>query len=159
VTIWRILRSAYAASGAQAFDGNGSAKKGARWNSRGVRVAYGSTSVALAVLEYLVNFSDRTLVPTDLVVAGATIPDDAVEDGAHRVPSDWKTIPAPPSCAAFGDRWAREFRSLALIVPSVVISSRSMLRERNVLLNPLHPRISEVSYDRPEPIRLDERLL
>ena len=159
MTIWRILRAAHARTGVQAFDGQGASKKGGRWNSIGIRIAYGSTTVALAVLEYLVGFSDRSLVPTDLVVVGAAIPDGAVEDATANVPADWRTIPAPPSCAAFGDRWAGEMRSLALIVPSVVISSQSMLRERNVLLNPLHPRIGEVSYDRPQRIRLDERLL
>ena len=159
MTIWRIVRAIHGRTGSQAFDGKGASEKGGRWNGIGVRIAYASTTAALAILEYLAGFSDRSFVPADLVLAAARIPDDALEDATSRVPSDWRTIPPPLSCAAFGDRWAKELRSLALIVPSVVVAPPNSFRERNVLLNPLHPRISEVSYDRPKPIRLDERLL
>jgi len=75
-----------------------------------------------------------------------------------RVPSDWDAFPPPISARAFGDGWVAERRSLALIVPAVVLPRLPVVGERNVLINPLHPRFSGLKYEGPFQIRLDERL-
>jgi RES domain-containing protein len=50
VRVWRITRSVHAA---HPLSGEGAARAGNRWNSKGVRIGYTSTSRPLAVLEML----------------------------------------------------------------------------------------------------------
>jgi RES domain-containing protein len=158
VKAWRILREIYARAPAQAFDGEGAARADRRWNSKNTRIAYASTTISLAMLEFLARFEERTEAPTDLVLVGANIPDESVDDRMQRVPSDWYAFPPPPTARAFGDRWVAEQRSLALIVPTVVLPRLPVVEERNVLINPLHSKFSGLKYDGPFRIRLDERL-
>lgn len=54
---------------------------------------------------------------------------------------------------ALGDAWLRSASSLGLSVPSRVIPL-----ERNVLLNPRHPAIAEVTVALTEPFVFDDRL-
>ena len=60
---WRITRRRFASNAAT---GEGARLYGGRWNSRGVRVVYASTSLALAAVETFVNI-DPGLRPGDLV--------------------------------------------------------------------------------------------
>ncbi len=53
-----------------------------------------------------------------------------------------------------GDAWIRAQRSLALRVPSAVVPE-----EYNLLVNPVHPRFSELRIiGSPEPVVFDPRL-
>jgi RES domain-containing protein len=70
VWAWRVTRKLYAAN---ALSGEGAARAGNRWNSKGVRVAYASSSRALAVLEMLVHVT-RDTVPGDTVLVPVEIP-------------------------------------------------------------------------------------
>ena len=49
---WRLVKARHAAG---AFDGEGARLHGGRWNSRGARVVYVSSSRSLAALELLVH--------------------------------------------------------------------------------------------------------
>src|SRR5579863_7416641 len=69
---WRICRRRYAA---EAATGEGARRFGGRWNSRGVRVVYASTSLALAAVETFVNL-EPNLQPKDLVSIEGEIPDE-----------------------------------------------------------------------------------
>src|SRR3954453_13094944 len=69
---WRICRRRYAAETAS---GEGARLYGGRWNSRGVRVVYASTSLALAAIETFINLEPK-LVPNDLVSIAGEIPED-----------------------------------------------------------------------------------
>lgn len=69
---WRICRLRFAAAAAT---GEGARLYGGRWNSRGVRVVYASTSLALAAVETFVHL-EPNLRPTDLVSIDGHIPDD-----------------------------------------------------------------------------------
>ena len=51
---WRIVKAKHAAT---AFSGEGAAKTGGRWNSRGVPVVYASSTKSLAALETLVHLN------------------------------------------------------------------------------------------------------
>ena len=55
---------------------------------------------------------------------------------------------------AAGDAWLRSASSLGLIVPSRVIPL-----ERNVLLNPRHPAMADVSVTLTQPFDFDDRLI
>jgi len=53
-----------------------------------------------------------------------------------------------------GTNWAASGRSLALVVPSAVMSE-----EKNILLNPDHERWAEVRISSPIEYRFDRRFL
>lgn len=54
----------------------------------------------------------------------------------------------------FGGRWSNAGRSLAVLVPSVIIPI-----EFNVLLNPTHAGFDAIEWKAPEPFGFDRRLL
>src|SRR5947209_8611270 len=125
---WRICRRRYAA---EAASGEGARLYGGRWNSRGIRVVYASTSLALAAVETFVNF-EPNLRPADLVSIEGEIP-EGVEIGrldASTLPRNWHET-RDESLRKFGDDWIRGEQSVALLVPSAAIRG-----EWNVLLNP-----------------------
>src|SRR5580704_863223 len=101
---WRICRRRYAA---EAASGEGVRLYGGRWNSRGVRVVYASTSLALAAVETFVNL-EPNLRPVDLIFVEGEIP-DAIS--VSRL--DPKTLPKgwyetrDESMRRFGDEWIR----------------------------------------------------
>jgi len=149
--IWRLTRAPFAEA---AFSGIGSARGGARWNSRGTHVAYAATSRSLAELETLVQI-DRLRAPSDYVFVEAEIPNDAIETlKTERLPPDWRSMPPPSELRVIGDAWIRAQRSLALRVPSAVVPE-----EFNLLVNPAHPRFGELRIiGKPEPVVFDSRL-
>src|SRR5947208_5084950 len=127
---WRIVKERHAAT---AFSGEGAARTGGRWNSRGVPVVYTSCTKALAALESLVHLN----APVRFKYVGFRIKFEAalVETFlATALPADWQAEPPPPATKALGDAWVRESRSAVLALPSVIISD-----ELNYLLNPAHP--------------------
>ncbi len=87
----------------------------------------------MAALEYLGTLGDMGDAPDDLVAVAAELDENAVETLAVASLVGWDAIPADVS-VRFGSAWARERRSVALRVPSVMIPS-----EANYVLNPEHP--------------------
>lgn len=149
--VWRLLKTRFAST---AFDGEGPRLHGGRWNSVGVRVAYASSSSALAVLEVLVNLENPALLPSYSMVV-ANVPDDLIE---HLVltllPAHWSTSPVPPETQALGDDWVRSGTSLALRVPSAIVVHAS-----NFLVNPEHPDFNRFVVESIDPFTFDPRLL
>jgi len=148
--LWRICRRRYAA---EAGSGEGARLYGGRWNSRGVRVVYASTSLALAAVETFIHL-EPNLMPEDLISIQGEIPD------AVRISRlDPKTLPVrwretrDESLRRFGDEWIRGGESAALLVPSVAIRG-----EWNVLLNPVHPDFSRIKFRAPERFEFDARM-
>jgi len=148
--IWRICRAPYAA---EAFSGEGARRFGGRWNSRGVPIVYASTSLSLAAIELFVHL-EPNLQPDDLVSIAATLPpaEPAQTHDAAKLHPEWWTDDYEP-LRALGDGWIREKTSLAMMVPSVPI-----LAEWNVLVNPLHPRMSGLRVDPAQPFIFDARM-
>ena len=117
---------------AEAASGEGSRLYGGRWNSRGVRIVYASTSLALAAIETFVNLEPNQ-APDDLVFIEGVIP-DAVDIGRLDVSSlsaGWRKS-RDESLHRFGDEWVSASPRVALLVPSAAIRG-----EWNVLLNPI----------------------
>ena len=137
---------------AKAFSGEGGLHVAARWNSLGTRIVYTSSSVALACLETLVHLQtvrqaeERWLFVID-------VPDRWVEE-LDPLPGDWDAEPAAAGSQAVGDRWIAEQRSIALLVPSVVVPV-----EQNALINPRHPRFRLAWVQRAKRFRYDPRLI
>ncbi|HEY6909220.1 MAG TPA: RES family NAD+ phosphorylase [Myxococcales bacterium] len=148
---WRLSRSD---SQRRTFDGEGARSFAGRWNPPGVPVAYASEHLSLAVLEVLVHarvdqiriaFHAFAIVIPDALVE--VVPDE-------RLPPGWDGFAIADATRQFGETWARERRSVALSVPSVVVR-----QERNVVLNPLHPEFAQLEIARPAAFSFDERLL
>jgi len=147
---WRILKAKHVAT---AFSGEGAAKSGGRWNSRGVAMVYTSGTKALAALENLVHLNPPVIFK--YVAIRLEFDTALIEKAAFsELPADWRVEPPPPSTKQLGDTWARARRSAILAVPSVVISS-----ELNYLLNPAHPEFKKIAIGRPEEFTFDPRLL
>src|SRR5712691_2677020 len=124
---WRLVKTRYSAN---AFDGEGARLYGARWNSQGVRVAYGSESVALATLEVLAHLS-TTSVLGSYSLARIRFPEELIVSlDPASLPASWRTYPPPPEVQAVGDEWVSGARSAVLRVPSVIVPESS-----NYLLN------------------------
>jgi RES domain-containing protein len=148
--VWRICRERYAGA---AFAGEGARLYGGRWNSKGVRVVYTSTSLALAAVEMFVNLEPK-LQPDDLVSVEAELPDSVRSErlDLKSLPRNWFQL-RDESLRAHGDRWIRSGASVALYVPSAAIRG-----ECNVLLNPDHPDFSQLKFHKPRPFEFDLRM-
>jgi len=152
--IWRLCRAPFAA---EAFSGEGARRFGGRWNSRGVPMVYASSSLALAAIELFVHLEPGQ-APDDLVFLSATLPEGeparALDEA--ELPAGWwadEAAAGAQTTRELGDEWIASRSSLALRVPSVPIRS-----EGNVLVNPFHPRMSELQIGLPQPFIFDARM-
>lgn len=135
------------------LSGEGAARYGGRWNSPGLRLAYASENLSLAVLETLVHVDDLGLMPRVRHYFEFEVDDGAVESlGVDELPEDWRT--RPEVTRQIGDAWLRAERSPALRVPSAVV-----VLETNFLISPEHPRFRDsIEELRSGPFSLDPRL-
>lgn len=150
IRFWRICRGRY---GAEAATWEGARLYGGRWNSRGVRVVYASTSLALAAVETFVNL-EPNLRPADLVSIEGEIP-EVFEIGRldpRTLPRGWHET-RDESLRRFGDSWIRDGKTAALLVPSAAIRG-----EWNVLLNPAHPEFPAIKFQQAERFEFDVRM-
>ncbi|MCK5906345.1 MAG: RES family NAD+ phosphorylase [Flavobacteriales bacterium] len=135
------------------LSGEGAYLFGGRWNSEGVKMLYTSESSSLSILEVLAYVSNKTFAKKEIVTID--VPSDSIREIPVDVLADgWDNIPASEYTKAIGDAWVKSLESLILIVPSVINP-----RERNILINPLHPRFSEVRIITKEVFSFDRRLL
>jgi RES domain-containing protein len=143
--VFRVCRAVHAR-----LDGSGARLAGGRWNSPGRAIVYTAESVALAVLENLVNMS-RVDFPTGYVITGVWIPDHVTilpephvrrSSGLHGAGS-----------RALGDFWIESSLSAVMRVPSVVAPGAS-----NYLLNPAHVDFRQLVVKRPMLFEFDPRL-
>ena len=100
---WRISKRRYANPPAAAFDGEGSRRRGGRWTPPGKRVAYASSSLALASLEYFVNLDPQD-APSGLVSVHTSIPDGIRCERVNisSLPESWRGVPFPQELWAVG---------------------------------------------------------
>ncbi|HEY6925853.1 MAG TPA: RES family NAD+ phosphorylase [Steroidobacteraceae bacterium] len=130
----------------------GARRFGGRWNSKGVTVLYCASSESLAMLELRVHSPHP--YPRTRWRFTLEVPDDALTAlEAEELPRGWNTLPPGPASKRFGDAWAASNATLGLLVPSVIAPD-----EKNVVLNPSHPRFQEVRILTKRRIVLDKRL-
>ena len=133
----------FSADGARLYPG--------RWNTPATPLIYTSEHYATAMLEKLANGGGR--IPPNQhfieIEIDAGLSYEVFREADH---PGWADERQDVS-RAFGELWARELRSLALITPSVAARM-----ERNILLNPEHPEFSRVRHGLHLPVWWDQRL-
>ena len=149
--VWRLAKQAYTLD----LTGQGNRRTGARWNSPGRPVVYTSAVLSLAVLETLVH-TRPGLLPKDLAAVEIHIPDhlSVREIPLGDFPSGWETGQRNDWFRQTGDAWLITAVDPCLKAPSVIVPEES-----NVMLNSLHPAISQVQIVAVRPFRLDPRLV
>ena len=149
--LFRIARTAYIRD----LSGAGPRLYGGRWNQKGTPVIYAAESRSLATLEYLVHVP-LSYEPLGLSVVTLIVPDGASvrELRISELPADWNRFPAPSRLAELGSQWVRDSGSLLLRVPSAVVDD-----EFNLIINPSHAEMADVSIEDVRPYAFDERLL
>jgi len=147
---WRICRRRYAAEAAR---GEGAYLYGGRWNSRGVRVVYASTSLALAAIETFVNLEPR-LQPKDFLSIEGEIPEalEIERVSLEALPPYWRKS-RDESLRRFGDEWIHAGPTVAMLVPAATIPG-----EWNILLSPAHAEFERVNFFEPEAFEFDVRM-
>jgi RES domain-containing protein len=143
--VWRLANGRY-----PPLDGEGARLAGGRWNSAGLAAVYTSESLALCLAESLVHITGP--LPADYLRFKIYVPDDAIENlNPTSLKNEWEgdlLYTRKP-----GDKWLTENRSLALAVPAIVLPEST-----NVILNPRHPRASELRVTDQRPFKFDPRL-
>jgi RES domain-containing protein len=127
------------------LDGVGASRTGGRWNSPGKQVVYTASCSALAILEYVVHAHG---IPTGLIICLIEIPDTLTTERT----GGWAPADIPAS-RQIGDEWINHQNSAVLEVPSVLLP-----RQKNYLLNPLHPLFGAIKIIEENPFALDSRL-
>ncbi|NUM80765.1 RES family NAD+ phosphorylase [bacterium] len=148
--VFRLSRQKFA----NRLSGQGSAIKGARWNSIGVELIYTAGNRSLAMAEVAVHLTLATL-PDDYVMMTVGIPDDIEikKISESDLPSDWKDFPHPTSTQSFGDDFVLENKYGVLRVPSAVTKG-----DYNFLINPSHKDFRRIKIIGVEKFPFDKRI-
>lgn len=150
LSAWRILKAKYQN---EPLSGEGARRVGGWWNHRGTPLVYLAESVALAMLEVLVHLQDADTLPK-YALAEIRFDSSLVQElRPEDLPKDWRYFPHSSSTKEIGRQWVDAQSSVLLKVPSSVSP-----REANYLLNPEHPRLSEVEVGAISGHAFDPRL-
>ena len=123
-----------------------------RWHAEGQDLLYASATPELAVLEALAHLAEarrlrywlcRIVLPTRL---------RALQVDVEELPLGWQR--RPRATRAIGGPWIEACETLALLVPSALVSEAT-----NVLLNPAHPQMRQVRCEVRTPFLFDQRFL
>jgi len=151
IRAWRLIKSEHAGD---AFSGEGARRGGGRWNSKGVRVAYTSSSLSLAALEVMVHVPFHRALKNYVCIPIDFSPDLLFSIPIADLPDDWQADPIPQSVRKVGNRWIVNQESVILKVPSTIIPL-----EYNYLINPSHPEFEKLVIHSPQKFIFDRRLV
>lgn len=135
------------------LSGTGAKLAGNRWNSKGTAVVYASATLSLCLLECLVHFPPA-YIPDDYAFVKLFCPDDSLtEIMVDILPEHWKQQADDARTKQIGDDFVGEQKHLWMKVPSAIVAT-----ECNYILNPHHPRFSEVRILEVKDFIFDNRL-
>jgi len=143
---WRIAHRAF-----PIMDGEGAARFPGRWNRAGQRAVYCGTSFAITMLERLCYLGSDQIPKTDVYIQ-IDVPQELIEEFDAAAHPGWEQSRSA-TAKAVGASWLSGGTRPALLVPSAVTRI-----DQNVVLNPIHPDFSRVSWSSPQAVRWDRRL-
>lgn len=127
---WRVVKTDSAAS---ALSGEGARRWGGRWNPPGMPALYASDSLALAMLEVLVNF-DPAQPMADYLCFELDLPEEKILTVKPvGLPPGWPGRDSVPLTQQRGRDWLPGRNAFAIRVPSAVVGP-----ECNFVINPRH---------------------
>lgn len=148
---WRIEKQKHLST---AKAGEGAKLVGGRWNSEGLALIYASENLSLAVLEIMVHAPHPGARRVERACSAISVADALIEEVLlKRLPKDFGPHTRQDVTKTIGDEWLTAGRSAALLVPSAIVP-----QERNLLLNPAHPKFADCIWSGFESIKLDARL-
>ncbi len=135
------------------LSGYGAYKYGGRWNSKGNYLLYTASNPSLALLECV--FHVAPLIPG---ISFCMIKIDVTAESMLTITGDelkpgWDSSQGLEYCKSIGDQFIRDRKYLMLRVPSAILSI-----EWNILINPKHPLVTEVTLNKNILIAIDPRL-
>lgn len=152
--VYRIQKKQFIES---VLTGEGARLNGGRWNPPGIPLVYTSMTPELALLETLVHLDGtpvRDLPP--FVRVSIELPDAVEEIRLGELPTGWDALKYPESLPQFLlPKLVPTYPALAFAIPSVIVRNTP---SRNILINPLHPLMSQVKVVEVMAHEFDERL-
>jgi RES domain-containing protein len=145
--VYRISNKKYT----EHLNGEGAYRVGGRWNSKGIRMVYTSTSIALASLEVLVH-TDGIPIPKGMILLTFEVPNKHIQS-LDNPPLNWNETPPKGAAKSVGDEFTKSNNILGLKVPSAIIPE-----EYNVLVNPLNIHMDKVELVSQREYAFDGRL-
>ncbi len=149
--VYRFSKRKYTQPVSVALNGEGARIAGGRWNTPGYRAVYTSAHISLAILEILVHAGDPEDLDDWLVIPLEFADKHCEHLKVSDLPKNWRS--KLELSQHLGTVWLESKRSLAFIVPSVIVPD-----EFNILLNPLHPQFETLSIEKAKSYPLDARL-
>ncbi len=147
---WRIAKPRRASD----LSGQGAAIVGGRWNDQDVPAVYMGLTPAICCLETFVHANGEPAMPMKITCFELPdAPDLYLEPSVSDLPAGWSALPADRPSMAFGTRWLKEGQQLGLIVPSAVLPL-----ECNVLINPHHPAVHQITIVQTYDFMYDPRM-
>ncbi|MFD2035907.1 RES family NAD+ phosphorylase [Belliella marina] len=146
--VYRLANRKYSTD----LTGTGAALAGGRWNTKGRAVVYSSESIALSLLEVIVNLPPMMQPLMNLMTL--EIPDQFIFNlPEDQLPPNWFKYPYPNSLAKIAEKYYQDEKILALKVPSAIIHSNF-----NFLINPNSRNIDNLKLLATEPFVFDPRV-
>jgi RES domain-containing protein len=147
--LYRITKKEYSA-----LDGHGGLYGPGRWHRKGCLVIYTSEHASLAAWEKIVHVASFENLSNELLLIKIEIP---LRVELQTVPQDvlvkgWDSFPFCVETVNYGTSFLKDKKNLALKVPSAIIPD-----EFNIILNPLHPDISNCKILSSIPFIFDKR--
>ena len=133
------------------FDATGSRLAPGRWNTDDTPVIYAGEHYSTAMIEKLVHGAGR--LPPNQHYISITIPRGLTYEVLNTAALPGWDAAEESIAQAYGSAWAREARSVILIVPSIVARV-----DNNVLINPAHPEFRHITTSLHQPVHWDRRL-
>ncbi len=134
------------------FSGEGAQRFGGRWNKIGQSAIYGALHLSCAMLELMVHLND-TPIPDQHHYITITSTKKLLVDEVQISDFKFWDLNNTLETQDFGSKWLTEQRSVALIVPSIIIPI-----EQNIIINPSHPDCKNLEIASPKPLKWDSRL-
>ncbi len=147
--VFRLSHADYAT-----LDGLGGMYSSGRWHRKGRPVVYTASSRSLCLLERLVHEDINSLPPLKMMTVW--LPETLAIDrrAEEQLPEAWASFPYCRETSEIGDLFLAEKSCCVLQVPSAIVS-----HEYNFIINPLHPRFSEIKVLDIRDFSYDQRLL